>query len=64
MRAGASRRRPLEYGSGLTSIVIETGRPLLIQSREESIALGRVETGLPPSRGWACRSLPEIGSSA
>ena len=36
----------LEYGSGLTSIVIDTGQPLLIQTLEESIALGRVEDGL------------------
>jgi GAF domain-containing protein/CheY-like chemotaxis protein len=36
----------LQFGSGLTSIVIESGRPLLLRTRVESLALGRVEDGL------------------
>jgi GAF domain-containing protein/DNA-binding response OmpR family regulator len=36
----------LEYGSGLTSIVIETGRPLLVHTNAEAVALGRVDDGL------------------
>jgi GAF domain-containing protein/DNA-binding response OmpR family regulator len=36
----------LQYGSGLTSIVIDSGQPLLIKTRGESLALGAVEDGL------------------
>ena len=41
----------LEYGSGLTSIVIETGRPLLVHTSAEAIALGRVDDGLE-AQSW------------
>ncbi len=36
----------LELGKGLTSIVIETRKPLLLRTMAESLALGRVEDGL------------------
>ena len=35
-----------ELGTGLTSIVIESGQPLLMRTIEESIARGRVDDGL------------------
>jgi GAF domain-containing protein/CheY-like chemotaxis protein len=36
----------LEYGTGLTSIVIATAQPLLARTAAETVALGRVEDGL------------------
>jgi len=42
---------PLELGAGLTSIVVESAQPLLTRTARESIALGRVEDGLP-NESW------------
>jgi GAF domain-containing protein/DNA-binding response OmpR family regulator len=36
----------IAFGTGLTSIVIESAQPLLVGSRSEGVALGRVEDGL------------------
>ncbi len=42
---------PFELGLGLTSIVIETGQPLVLRTREESAARGVVASGLD-SESW------------
>ncbi len=49
---------PVQYGQGLTSIVIDTGRPLRLGTDAEGVALGQVEDDDEPAESWLGVPIP------